>query len=177
MARPNYFSAHALLSPFQNKHNMEHNREHTPTKRNLLSEGGRYFPPMGNADKATLFLRLFIGALLFTQAITKSQQYMWLEQEYPSVLGLSPAEVVSFVGIMEAVAGVMLTTGLLTRVVSVVMVVAMLSAALLFFPSQSFDQAELKVVYAGIYASLAISGGGLYSLDNIIFGLRNRGKD
>ncbi len=155
---------------------MGNNKPLSPTKCPTPSSDKPLLAPLGNADKATLFLRLFIGALLFTQAITKSQQYLWLEQEYPSIWGFSPAEVVSIVGIVEAVAGVMLTIGLLTRPVAAIMAVAMLSAAFLFFPAQNFDQAELKVVNAGIYVALAISGGGLYSLDNIIYGLRRRAK-
>ena len=127
------------------------------------------FPPIGAADKATLFLRLFIGALLFTQAITKSQQYPWLESEYPTILGIDGASVVTIVGLLELIAGVMLTVGLLTRLVAIVMAIAMLAAAFLFFPGQSFDQSELKVVYAGIYVALAISGGGRYAFDTIIF--------
>lgn len=125
-----------------------------------------------NSDKATLFLRLFVGALLFTQAITKSQQFPWLEEQYPTILGLDASSVVSLVGIIEAIAGAMLTIGLLTRPVSLLMAVVMFGAAFLFFPSQSFDQAELKVVYIGLYVTLAISGGGKYSLDNIIYGLK-----
>ena len=127
------------------------------------------FPPIGAADKATLFLRLFIGALLFTQAITKSQQYPWLESEYPTILGIDGASVVTIVGLLELIAGVMLTVGLLTRLVAIVMAIAMLAAAFLFFPGQSFDQSELKVVYAGIYVALAISGGGRYAFETIIF--------
>ena len=127
------------------------------------------FPPIGAADKATLFLRLFIGALLFTQAITKSQQYPWLESEYPTILGIDGASVVTIVGLLELIAGVMLTVGLLTRLVAIVMAIAMLAAAFVFFPGQSFDQSELKVVYAGIYVALAISGGGRYAFDTIIF--------
>lgn len=120
------------------------------------------------ADSAILFLRLFMGTLLFTQAITKSQQYLWLEQEYPAMWGLSSADVVSLVGIIEAVAGALLAMGLLTRITSVVMTVVMFGAAFLLFPSQSFDQAELKVVYAGIYIFLLIAGAGRYSLDRLI---------
>ena len=127
------------------------------------------FPPIGAADKATLFLRLFIGALLFTQAITKSQQYPWLESEYPTILGIDGASVVTIVGLLELIAGVMLTVGLLTRLVAIVMAVAMLAAAFVFFPGQSFDQSELKVVYAGIYVAIAISGGGRYAFDTLIF--------
>lgn len=122
----------------------------------------------GYADKATLFLRLFIGAILFTQAITKSQEYMWLEGEYPAIWGLTAAEVVSLVGVVEAVAGVMITIGLLTRLTAGVMVVVMLSAAFLFFPQQTFAEGELKFVYAGIYITLIISGGGRYSLDRTL---------
>ena len=86
--------------------------------------------------------------------------------------GLSSASVVSIVGIIEAVAGALLAMGLLTRITSAVMTVIMFGAAFMLFPSQTFDQAELKVVYAGIYITLAISGGGRYSLDTIIFSLR-----
>ena len=122
----------------------------------------------GRADSAILFLRLFIGTLLFTQAITKSQQYLWLEGEYPSLWGLSGADVVSFVGVLEAVAGALLAVGLLTRLTSAVMTVVMVGAAFLLFPGQSFDEAELKVVYAGIYVFLLIAGGGRYSLDRLV---------
>lgn len=120
------------------------------------------------ADSAIFFLRLFIGTLLFTQAITKSQQYLWLEEEYPTILGLSGADVVSLVGTIEAVSGALLAMGLLTRVTSAVMAVVMFFAAFVLFPSQSFDQAELKVVYAGIYIFLLIAGGGRYSLDRLV---------
>lgn len=120
---------------------------------------------MGAADKAALFLRLFIGALLLTQAITKSQDYLWLEQEYPPILGIDGAAIVTLTGIVELLAGVMLIIGLFTRVIAAVMTCVMLAAAFLFFPAQTFDQSELKVVYAGIYLTLAISGGGRYAID------------
>lgn len=124
------------------------------------------------ADSAILFLRLFIGTILFTQAITKSQQYPWLEQEYPSLWGLSSADVVSLVGIVEAVAGALLAVGLFTRITSAVMTVVMIGAAFLLFPHQSFDQAELKVVYGGIYIFLLIAGAGRYSLDRLVCAVR-----
>lgn len=123
---------------------------------------------LGAADKALLFLRLFIGAILITEAITKSQDYLWLEGEYPSLFGFSAAEVVSVIGVMEAVAGVMIVVGFLTRPTSAIMAVVMLGAAFLFFPHQTFVEGELKVVYAGIYITLLIGGGGRYSLDAIL---------
>ena len=126
------------------------------------------------ADSAILFLRLFIGTILFTQAITKSQQYPWLEQEYPSLWGLSGADVVSLVGIIEAVAGALLAVGLFTRITSAVMAVGMIGAAFLLFPHQSFDQAELKVVYGGIYVFLLIAGAGRYSLDRLVCMVRKK---
>lgn len=134
------------------------------------------FPPLGSADKATLFLRIFIGTLLFTQAITKSQDYLWLQEQYPSIFGIPPSSVVSMVGVVEAIAGVLLTIGLMTRYCSAVMAIMMFAAAFLFFPAQNFYEGELKVVYAGIYITLAISGGGRYSLDTLIFSLRTPTK-
>lgn len=150
------------------------NNKHQSTEHHTSRQGqNRLFEPLGAADKAALFLRLFIGAILFTQAITKSQQYPFLEGEYPSIMGLSAAQVVSIVGLLELVAGVMLTVGFLTRVCAGIMAVVMLGAAFFFFPHQTFDQAELKVVYAGIYITLIISGGGRYSFDTILFSLRS----
>lgn len=128
---------------------------------------------MGSADKATLFLRIFAGVILFTQAISKSQEYPLISDDYPPILGLSSATVVSIVGIVEVIAGVLLTIGLFTRITAVVMTVVALSA-LFLFPLQTFDQSELKFVYAGIYVTLAISGGGRYSLDNLVDALRGR---
>lgn len=129
-------------------------------------------PPFGSADKATLFLRIFIGTMLFTQAITKSQNYLWLEEQYPSIMGIPPSSIVSMVGIIEAIAGVLLTIGLLTRYCSMCMAVVMFAAAFILFPQQNFYEGELKFVYMGIYITLAISGGGRYALDTLIFSLR-----
>jgi putative oxidoreductase len=150
------------------------NRQHTSSPEESLTGG--LFPPFGSADKATLFLRIFIGILLFTQAITKSQDYLWLEEFYPSILGLEPATVLSMVGVIEAIAGVMLTIGLLTRYCAALMAIMMFAAAFLFFPHQGFAEGELKFVYTGIYLSLVISGGGRYSLDTIIFSLKGKSR-
>lgn len=164
-----------FLSP---KRVMGQNTQHKEGRNSSQQGAFGALSSLGAADKATLFLRLFIGAILFTQAITKSQQYPFLEGEYPSIGGLSAAEVVSLVGVVEVVAGVMITVGFLTRLTAAVMAVVMLGAALLFFPHQSFDEGELKVVYAGIYITLLISGGGRYSLDATLLPLwskRRRG--
>lgn len=120
-----------------------------------------------NGDKATLFLRLFVATMLFTEAITKSQDYLQLEGEYPAIMGLSQAQVVSLVGMMELGAGVLMAIGLFTRITAAIMAVVMVGAAFLFFPEQSFAQAELHVVYAGIYIYMVIAGAGYYSLDRL----------
>ena len=62
----------------------------------------------------------------------------------------------------------LLAVGLFTRITSAVMTVLMIGAAFLLFPHQSFDQAELKVVYGGIYIFLLIAGAGRYSLDRLV---------
>lgn len=128
-------------------------------------------------DKATLFLRLFIGAILFTEAITKSQQYPWLEQQYPTLFGIDGADTVSIVGFLELLAGVFLTIGLFTRITAGIMAIAMFAAAFLLFPNQTFAQGELKFIYMGIYITLAIGGGGRYGLDEVFLPtLRKRWK-
>lgn len=125
-------------------------------------------PRLLTADRGVLFLRLFVATLLFTQAITKSQDYLMIENEYPSIWGITSDQVVTIVGLLELGAGVLLAIGLFTRIAAAVMVVVMFGAAFLFFPGQTFAQAELHVVYAGIYIFLLIVGAGRFSLDSLL---------
>jgi putative oxidoreductase len=162
-----------LLS-FLKKNRATMKNEQSPSTEEQKNLNKEIVPPFGGADKAALFLRIFIGTLLFTQAITKSQDYLWLEQQYPSIWGIPPSTILSMVGVIEAIAGVMLTIGLLTRYCASVMAALMFAAAFIFFPHQDFAEGELKFVYTGIYITLAISGGGRYSLDTIIFSLRDK---
>lgn len=119
------------------------------------------------ADRAILFLRLFVATMLLTQAITKSQDYPLIEGDYPSIWGITSSQMVTIVGLLELGAAVLLAMGLFTRPVAGVMVVVMFGAAFLFFPGQTFAQAELHVVYAGIYIFLLMAGAGRYSLDRL----------
>ena len=121
----------------------------------------------GRTDCGVLFLRLFTATLLFTEAITKSQEYLLIEGDYPTILGIGSAQIVTIVGLLELGAGVLLAMGLFVRLVAAVMAVVMFGAAFLFFPGQTFAQAELHVVFAGIYVFLTIVGGGRYSLDRL----------
>lgn len=152
--------------------NNAHTKKRSCTQ--MANQLSKELTSLGSADKAILFLRIFSGVLLFTQAITKSQDYIWLSEVYPPILGVDAPTVVSIVGIIEVVAGVLLTIGLFTRIVSILMAVMMMAAALLFFPGQTFTEGELKFVYAGIYVTLAIGGGGRYSFDNLIATLTGR---
>ena len=136
------------------------------TNRNT-TPGAKCPAEMQRTDKGLLFLRLFTATLLFTEAITKSQDFLLIENDYPTILGISSAQIVTITGLLELGAGVLLAMGLFVRPVAAVMTVVMFGAAFLFFPGQTFAQAELHVVFAGIYIFLAIVGGGRYSLDRL----------
>lgn len=123
-------------------------------------------------DRALLYLRIFIGAMLLTRVITKSQEYLVLEDEYPRILGIDGGSVVTIAGIVEVLCAVAVITGFWIRYASALMVVVMLGA-LFFFPSQTFSQGELNFVYAGIFLFFALSGGGRYAMTNSKFKIQN----
>lgn len=121
-------------------------------------------------DSANLFMRLFIAAILFTEAITKSQDYMWLESEYPDIFGLGADNAVTAAGIVEAACGALLAMGLFTRYAAAVMAAVMFCAAFIFFPHKTFAQGELNFICMGIYIYIFIAGGGRYALDSMFLG-------
>ncbi|MDY3979380.1 MAG: DoxX family protein [Tidjanibacter sp.] len=124
-------------------------------------------------DRALLYLRIFIGAMLLTRVITKSQEYLVLEDEYPRILGIDGGSVVTIAGIVEVLCAVAVITGFWIRYASALMVAVMLSAALLFFPNQTFAQGELNFVYGGVFLFFALSGGGSYAMVNSKFKIQN----
>ena len=104
-------------------------------------------------DSATLFLRIFIGAMM---------------------LPLHIGSVASFnlIIIIEAGCSALLIMGLMTRLATIPLIAGMFTATFLTFPDKSFADGELSFIYMGVYIALLISGGGRYSLDMLFFPYR-----
>ena len=132
---------------------------------NLLSQlsTDRWF------DSATLFMRIFVGAMMFTHGIGKLQNYNAIVNSFPDPLGISSAASFTLITLAEVGCSVLIIMGLFTRLATLPLIFGMYVATFLAFPDKSFAEGELSFVYMGIYIMLLISGGGKYALDALFF--------
>lgn len=116
-------------------------------------------------DVAILFLRFFIGAVVYLHLIGQMQTYDNVVNHYPQILGFDSATSFAIVAITKATLATMIIVGLFTRfAASWMMVIAALSVAEAMMPDViPSERAKLDFVYMGIYLTLVISGGGYYS--------------
>ena len=116
-------------------------------------------------DVAILFLRFFIGAVVYLHLIGQMQTYDNVVNHYPQILGFDSATSFAIVAITKATLATMIIVGLFTRfAASWMMVIAALSVAEAMMPDViPTERAKLDFVYMGIYLTLVISGGGYYS--------------
>jgi putative oxidoreductase len=116
-------------------------------------------------DVAILFLRFFIGAVVYLHLIGQMQTYDNVVNHYPQILGFDSATSFAIVAITKATLATMIIVGLFTRfAASWMMIIAALSVAEAMMPDViPTERAKLDFVYMGIYLTLVISGGGYYS--------------
>ena len=116
-------------------------------------------------DVAILFLRFFIGAVVYLHLIGQMQTYDNVVNHYPQILGFDSSTSFAIVAITKATLATMIIVGLFTRfAASWMMVIAALSVAEAMMPDViPTERAKLDFVYMGIYLTLVISGGGYYS--------------
>ena len=117
-------------------------------------------------DRAILFLRLFVGALITLHIIDKMQTYNFVLTGYPALLfGSSTATFIIFT-LLEAIFAVMLICGYGTRFAAFVMALGMFVEIFLVYPSLGWIGVERQILYIGIYITLVISGGGRYAIES-----------
>ena len=123
-------------------------------------------------DSATLFLRIFIGAMMLTHVIGKIQDYNAIVDSFPDPLHIGSVASFNLIIIIEAGCSALLIMGLMTRLATIPLIAGMFTATFLTFPDKSFADGELSFIYMGVYIALLISGGGRYSLDMLFFPYR-----
>lgn len=124
--------------------------------------------PSTRADRAILFLRIFIAAVMLLHIIGKLQNYDNIVLAYPSLLGFNRPTSLALSIIFEGTMAAMIAIGIGTRLSSLLMfitsLVTLFEIALQNDGAISTDEAKLQFIYAGIFLTLVISGGGKYSI-------------
>lgn len=131
------------------------------TAQNINSQQSR------RANSAILFLRIFIGGVILLHIIGKMQDYDNLILSYHCILGLDAPTSFAVITILEGLFAAMIILGIATRLAAVMMLIVSIMSiaeALLITPAD-MTALKLNFVYAGIYITLLISGGGLYAFN------------
>jgi putative oxidoreductase len=139
----------------------------------------KLFIPSDDSDltsMALLVARLWFGlAMLFNHGFDKFGHFKDLVGTFPDPLGLGQEASLVLVIFAEVFGSLLLAVGLLTRVAAAVLVVDMFVAFLMVHKT-AMSGGELAFVYLAGYVMLVIAGGGLFSLDTIVFANTNRSR-
>ena len=124
--------------------------------------------PPTRTDRAILFLRIFIAAVMLLHIIGKMQNYDNVVLTFPSLLDFNRPTSLALSIIFEATMAAMIGIGIGTRLSALLMfitsLVTLFDIALQAEGAISTDAAKLQFIYAGIFLTLMISGGGRYSI-------------
>ncbi len=120
-------------------------------------------------DWGLLLLRFGIALLMILgHAFTKAMDYEYLITRFPDPFGIGSEPMLVLTLIIEITASLLILFGLGTRIGALALLVTMLTAALIVHRPEPWAAKELAVVYALVYFTLLVAGGGRLSMDSRI---------
>lgn len=114
------------------------------------------------------FLRVSVSCMILTHGIPKFLTYSEKLHSFADPLGVSsPVSLTLAVG-AEVFCAIALFLGLRSRLAAIPLLFTMLVATLIIHSSDPFQKKEMAILYAIIFATLMICGGGALQLDHWI---------
>lgn len=114
-----------------------------------------------------LVVRVFFGILFFTHGLDKMMNFNELVDSYPSVLGFGSYMTLMVSIFCEFCCSLFLIAGLLDRVMTIPMIVAM-GVAFFDIHDALFPEGELAFIYFIVFIVLFVTGPGKFSVDYLI---------
>ena len=114
-----------------------------------------------------LILRVFFGLLFFTHGIDKMLNFNSLVDSYPDILGFGSYMTLMVTIFCEFCCSLFLITGLLVRVMTIPMIIAM-GVAFFDVHDAMMPEGELALIYFITFIILLLVGPGRFSLDYLI---------
>ena len=114
-----------------------------------------------------LVVRVVFGVLFFMHGVDKMMNFNTLVVGYPSVLGFGSYTTLMVTIFCEFCCSLFLIAGLLVRIMTIPMIVAM-GVAFFDIHDAIMAEGELSLIYFIIFILLFLSGPGRYSLDFVI---------
>jgi len=136
----------------------------------------KIFAP-GNDSAATnlaLFvMRLWLGpTMFFNHGLDKLMRFHDIAPGFPDPLGIGHPVSLALVMFAEVAGSALLTIGLLTRFAALTLVIDLFVAFLMVHQTalNGKNGGELAFIYLSGFVALLIAGGGMISLDMVVFG-------
>ena len=114
-----------------------------------------------------LALRIFFGVLFFLHGLDKLTNFNDLSLDYPSVMGLGSYTTLMLSIFTEFCCSLFLIAGLITRIITIPMIIAM-GVAFFDIHDAMMPDGELALIYLITFFILFIIGPGRYSFDYLI---------
>lgn len=128
---------------------------------------------MLNNDKFTstglLILRVAFGSFMLVHGIPKLLGFAEMADKFPDPIGMgSQLSLIAAIG-AEVGCSILLILGLGTRFVVLPLAFTMVIALFVVHGADPWQKKELAAIYLTVYAVLALTGGGQFSLDRLIW--------
>jgi putative oxidoreductase len=140
----------------------------------------KLFVPSDDSDlthMALLVARLCFGlTMLFNHGLDKLMHFNDIVGTFPDPLRLGQEASLIMVVVAEVGASLLLAVGLLTRIAAGVLVIDMFVAFLMVDKTAMHGDGELAFLYLAGFVFLVIAGGGLFSLDTLLFSKHPRSR-
>lgn len=122
----------------------------------------------GKGVSLLIFLvRVFFGVLFFTHGLDKMMNFNSLVDTYPDVLGFGSYMTLMVTIFCEFCCSLFLIAGLLVRVMTIPMIIAM-GVAFFDVHDAMMPEGELALIYFIMFILLFLTGPGKFSLDYLI---------
>ena len=126
-------------------------------------------------DIVLLLLRITVGCFMMSHGLGKLTKVMAAGPiEFGDPIGIGPGATISLAIFAEVICSFLIILGLATRMAAVPLIITMLVAIFIVHANDGFERQELPGLYLAIYILLLVTGGGKYSIDQLIEGRKRK---
>ena len=129
------------------------------------------------ASAGFLLIRVVAGGtMVASHGWGKLANFAARSGSFPDPLGVGSVASLSLTVSAEVLCALALLLGLFTRLAAIPLLITMAVAAFVVHGDDPFAKQEMAVLYGSVFAMLALTGGGDWSLDGLLAKRRGRGK-
>ncbi len=126
-------------------------------------------------DIVLLLLRITVGCFMMSHGLAKLTKVMAAGPvEFADPIGIGPGATISLAIFAEVICSFLIILGLATRMAVVPLIITMLVIIFIVHAGDGFEGQELPGLYLAIYILLLVTGGGKYSIDQLIEGRKRK---